>query len=222
MSFKLQTHTPVANGLSVVFYAPSPNPNCNSLAPEWVESILQVCCSYPFHKLIISVLAVKLVIFECPLMLSQRWFGAVRQQAITVENVDPDLCRNMVSLGHNKFHSSITSPVTKWSTGKRWRTRSVWIILEVSIIMEILIPWFTFRIIDAQPFDIRRETGFVRLTIEINGTLKRVVHTLGIYSLERRRFMGIGFAILNLRRSNGCLRCMMGILLPKRQCLLSE
>ena len=61
MSFKLQTHTPVANGC---FYAPSPNPNYN---PEWVEIVLQVCCSYPFYKLIMSVLAVKLVIFECPI-----------------------------------------------------------------------------------------------------------------------------------------------------------
>ena len=38
-------------------------------------------------------------------MKSQHWFrewlGAVRQQAITRVNVDPDLCRHMVSLGHN-------------------------------------------------------------------------------------------------------------------------
>ena len=40
------------------------------------------------------------------LMISQHWFrwwlGAVRQQAITWGKVDPDLCRHMVSLGHNE------------------------------------------------------------------------------------------------------------------------
>ena len=29
------------------------------------------------------------------------WFGAVRQQVITWAIFDPDLCRHMVSLGHN-------------------------------------------------------------------------------------------------------------------------
>ena len=34
------------------------------------------------------------------------WFGAVRQQAITWANVDPDICRQMASLGLNElmFH----------------------------------------------------------------------------------------------------------------------
>ena len=40
-------------------------------------------------------------------MISQYWFrlwlGAVGQQAITWANVDPDLCRHMVSLGHNEL-----------------------------------------------------------------------------------------------------------------------
>ena len=31
------------------------------------------------------------------------WLGAVRQQAITWVNVEPDLCRHMVSLGHNEL-----------------------------------------------------------------------------------------------------------------------
>ena len=31
------------------------------------------------------------------------WFGAVKQQAITWANVDPDLCCHMVSLGHSKL-----------------------------------------------------------------------------------------------------------------------
>ena len=41
------------------------------------------------------------------MMIYQNWFrqwlGAVRQQAITWANVDPDLCRHMVSVGHNEL-----------------------------------------------------------------------------------------------------------------------
>ena len=37
-------------------------------------------------------------------MISQQ-LGAVRQQAITWTNVDPNLCRHMASLGHNEFNS---------------------------------------------------------------------------------------------------------------------
>ena len=40
-------------------------------------------------------------------MISQHsfrwWLGAVRQQAITWTNVDPDLCTHMASPGHNKL-----------------------------------------------------------------------------------------------------------------------
>ena len=40
-------------------------------------------------------------------MISQHWFmqwlGAIRQQTIAGANVDPDLCRHMVSLGHNEL-----------------------------------------------------------------------------------------------------------------------
>ena len=40
------------------------------------------------------------------LMISQYWFrlwlGAVRQQAITWTNVDPDLCHHIASWGHNE------------------------------------------------------------------------------------------------------------------------
>ena len=32
------------------------------------------------------------------------WLGAIRQQAITWANFDPDLCRHMPSLGHNAFN----------------------------------------------------------------------------------------------------------------------
>ena len=42
------------------------------------------------------------------LIISQHWFrwwlGAVRQQAITWANVDPDSCHNMASLGHNELN----------------------------------------------------------------------------------------------------------------------
>ena len=31
------------------------------------------------------------------------WLGAVRQQVITLANVDPHMCRHMASLGHNKL-----------------------------------------------------------------------------------------------------------------------
>ena len=41
------------------------------------------------------------------LMISQHmvrlWLSAVRQQAITWNKVDPDLCRHMASLGHNEL-----------------------------------------------------------------------------------------------------------------------
>ena len=48
-------------------------------------------------------------------MISQHWFrkwlGAVRQQAITWANVDPDLCRHMVSLDHNELtHWGLSAP----------------------------------------------------------------------------------------------------------------
>ena len=53
---------------------------------------------------------VELPLYEChwaSLMISQhwlrQWLGAVRQQAITWANVDPDLCRHMASLGHNEL-----------------------------------------------------------------------------------------------------------------------
>ena len=53
---------------------------------------------------------VKLSSDECNwtlLMISQHWYrwwrGAVRQQAITWASVDPDLCRQIASLGPNKL-----------------------------------------------------------------------------------------------------------------------
>ena len=57
-----------------------------------------------------EVSLVNLPLDECYstlLMISQHWFrwwlSAVRQQAITWVNVDPDLCRHMVSLGHSEL-----------------------------------------------------------------------------------------------------------------------
>ena len=57
-----------------------------------------------------SIFFVKLLLYEChstPLMISQHWFrywlGAVRQQAITWDNVDPDSCHHMLPLGHNEL-----------------------------------------------------------------------------------------------------------------------
>ena len=38
--------------------------------------------------------------------LVQVMLGAIRQQAITWANVDPDLCRHVASLGHNELKKS--------------------------------------------------------------------------------------------------------------------
>ena len=60
----------------------------------------------------ISSILVKLPSWECQwtlLMISQHWFGqwlgAVRQQAITWANFDPDPWRHVASLGHNELTS---------------------------------------------------------------------------------------------------------------------
>ena len=44
------------------------------------------------------------------------WFGAIREQAITRSNVDPDLCRHTALLGHNELSKKIWS---KYYDGKR-------------------------------------------------------------------------------------------------------
>ena len=56
----------------------------------------------------------KLSSSECHKILSIRsqhwfryWLGAIRHQAITWANVDPDLCHHMVVLGHNWVKCSI-------------------------------------------------------------------------------------------------------------------
>ena len=60
-------------------------------------------------------------------MICQLWFrlwlGAVRQQAITWANVDPDFCRHMASLGHNELNDII------WLiqvTQKSLKPREIW------------------------------------------------------------------------------------------------
>ena len=62
------------------------------------------------------------------LMISQQWFmywlGAMKQQAITRANVDPDPCRHMVPLGHNELNcgesasNNTLSSVTEHCTWK--------------------------------------------------------------------------------------------------------
>ena len=69
-----------------------------------------------------NVSLVKLPSDECKwilLIISQYWFrlwlGAVRQQAFTRANVDPDLRHHMVSLGHNEL-SNVLGKVNKLVT----------------------------------------------------------------------------------------------------------
>ena len=73
--------------------------------------------------------------------------------------------------------------------------------------------------------------SYVFLTDEQHATLKRsnISHSrnvgvwgLGLYSLRRRRLTGIGIPIINLRRSDDRLRCIMGIPILIRRRLLSE
>ena len=57
----------------------------------------------------------KLSSYECHwalLMTSHHWLGAVRQQANTWANADPDICRHMASLGCNE----LTPIITQWCT----------------------------------------------------------------------------------------------------------
>ena len=79
---------------------------------------------------------VQFSLYECHwdlLMMSQHWFrywlGAVRQQAITWINVDPDLSRHMVSLGHNELmYYLMLLLVVNWCQLPGWAsTMSLWI-----------------------------------------------------------------------------------------------
>ena len=74
-------------------------------------------------------LLVKLPSDECNwilLMISQHcfryWLGAVRQQAITWANVDPDLCRHMASLCHNELMKYLCDSGTPCPPGRYGNT----------------------------------------------------------------------------------------------------
>ena len=58
-------------------------------------------------------------------------FGAVRQQAITWANVDPDPCRHMASLGHNEL--KIISPHLQRHD---FTTREIYFILTFEILVQ--------------------------------------------------------------------------------------
>ena len=76
--------------------------------------------------------------------------GAVRQQAITCTNVDPDLCRHLVSLGHTELRSTTPCYRALWvtdsmgiSVGNRVDPVITWFIL--SNILTINTPEFTHK-----------------------------------------------------------------------------
>ena len=56
---------------------------------------------------------------------SKYWYVAVRQQAITWTNVEPDLCRHKASLGHNELMQD--HPI---SSVDAWQTHYSWIFLD--------------------------------------------------------------------------------------------
>ena len=92
-----------------------------------VEVILQVHITNSFYKLISWALTVKLVLGECrwaPLIISQHWFrwwlGAIRQQAITWADIDPELCHHMVSLGHNELTHLLVPHICVGGYGQHW------------------------------------------------------------------------------------------------------
>ena len=74
--------------------------------PGYFAVLLKVWLSS--YRIVALSLAAKLLSCEChrtSLMRSQLWFrewlGVIRQQAITCGNVDPNMCRQMGSLGRN-------------------------------------------------------------------------------------------------------------------------
>ena len=71
-----------------------------------MEVILQVYISNSFYKLICWTSSIG-ECYRTLLMKSQHWFvwwlGAIRKQAITWANVDPDLCHHFSSPGHKEI-----------------------------------------------------------------------------------------------------------------------
>ena len=86
-----------------------------------LNKILYKWFSKWFQWLMAGASLVKLPSDECHcslLMIRQHWIrwwlGAVRQQAITWANVDPDLCRHVVSLGHNELNWDLEPTLHGW------------------------------------------------------------------------------------------------------------
>ena len=76
-----------------------------------LDLILKVKVSNSFLDLLSWVILAKWLselYHRIPAMISQQWlrswFGAVRPQAVTWTNVDPDLCRHTASLGHTDLN----------------------------------------------------------------------------------------------------------------------
>ena len=96
---------------------------CHYWLNHWLLGDLDATLKILFSSLLYWLVPSELLLIKSSdewyrnlLMISQHWFrywlGAVRQQAITWANVDPDLCRRMASLGHNKHVRLILSVFT--------------------------------------------------------------------------------------------------------------
>ena len=114
----------------------------NSLASGRCFRCIKRLFSNSLYRIVACALAVKLLPSECQnisLMICQHWFrewlGAIRQQAIAWANVDPDLCRNMVSLGHNESRWKLDTS-SKWSC--LCATRIIMHSTEISISLFVL------------------------------------------------------------------------------------
>ena len=88
-----------------------------------LDVILKIQISFLFYLCVSSYLLMIMPSDECHktlVLISQHWFrswlGAVRQQAISWANVDPDLCRHMLSLGPNESSSrwQVTQHIRCW------------------------------------------------------------------------------------------------------------
>ena len=98
----------------------------------WPLTDMVINLKYSFktqvYGLMSWALLIELTLSEChrtPLLISQYWFrswlGAVRQQAITWANIDPDPCHQMVSLGNNELTNKMLSQAAVHS--KLWKQR---------------------------------------------------------------------------------------------------
>ena len=92
-------------------------PKLTDWSMENVALILKAYFTISFYRFISRALPMKMLASECyrsQAMIGQYWFrpwlGVVRQQTINCINVDPNLCRQMVSLGHNVLNTRILQP----------------------------------------------------------------------------------------------------------------